>query len=61
MSQAMTQPTLSPSASAPETEEAEALTIPASVISRLDPVVLQVFSRGDFHRVDMRTIAKQAG
>ena len=61
MSHAMTQPTLSPSASAPETEEAEALTIPASVISRLDPVVLQVFSRGDFHRVDMRTIAKQAG
>jgi AcrR family transcriptional regulator len=36
-------------------------TIPHSIVSRLDPVVLKVFSRGDFHRVDMRTIAKQAG
>lgn len=35
--------------------------IPESVIRRLDPVVLEVFSRGDFHRVDMRSIARQAG
>lgn len=35
--------------------------VPESVISRLSPVVLSVFSKGDFHRVDMRTIAKQAG
>jgi AcrR family transcriptional regulator len=35
--------------------------VPASVVQRLDPVVLAVFSRGDFHRVDMRTIARQAG
>lgn len=37
------------------------LGIPESVVTRLGPVVLQVFSRGDFHRVDMRTIARQAG
>ncbi len=35
--------------------------IPESVVLRLDPVVLKVFSQGDFHRVDMRTIAKEAG
>lgn len=57
----MTQPTLSPRVAAPEAEEAETVAIPESVIARLDPVVLQVFSRGDFHRVDMRTIAKEAG
>lgn len=35
--------------------------IPESVIRRLDPIVLEVFARGDFHRVDMRSIARQAG
>lgn len=35
--------------------------IPASVFDRLSPVVLQIFSAGDFHRVDMRTIAREAG
>ncbi len=39
----------------------EVLGIPESVVTRLGPVVLRVFSRGDFHRVDMRTIARQAG
>jgi AcrR family transcriptional regulator len=42
----------------PEDAPAE---IPESVIRRLDPVVLEIFSRGDFHRVDMRSIARQAG
>ncbi|RYF61123.1 MAG: TetR/AcrR family transcriptional regulator [Comamonadaceae bacterium] len=28
---------------------------------RLSPVVMNVYSSGDFHRVDMRTIAREAG
>lgn len=35
--------------------------IPAEIVARLDPVVLRTFSSGDFHRVDMRTIARDAG
>lgn len=35
--------------------------IPDDVVARLGPVVLRTFSEVDFHRVDMRTIAKEAG
>lgn len=35
--------------------------IPASVVARLGPVVLRTFSEEDFHRVDMRSIAREAG
>lgn len=35
--------------------------VPADVIKRLGPVVLKTFSEQDFHRVDMRTIARNAG
>ena len=35
--------------------------VPADVIKRLGPVVLKIFSEEDFHRVDMRTIARNAG
>ena len=35
--------------------------IPQSVIGRLDPVVKRVFAEGDFHRVEMRSIARDAG
>ncbi|MCA0326505.1 MAG: TetR/AcrR family transcriptional regulator [Proteobacteria bacterium] len=41
--------------------KAEVRRIPDSVIARLDPIVKKVFSDGDFHRVDMRTIARAAG
>lgn len=34
--------------------------IPADVVSRLAPVVLRTFSEEDFHRVDMRSIARSA-
>lgn len=34
--------------------------IPADVIARLAPVVLRIFSNEDFHRVDMRSIARSA-
>lgn len=32
-----------------------------AIKERLEPVVLELFAGGDFHQVDMRTIAKQAG
>ena len=35
--------------------------IPDDVVARLEPVVKRVFSEGDFHRVDMRSIARDAG
>lgn len=35
--------------------------IPVTVIARLEPIVKKVFSEGDFHRVDMRSIAREAG
>ncbi|WP_175779504.1 TetR/AcrR family transcriptional regulator [Burkholderia anthina] len=35
--------------------------IPPDVRDRLSPVVLNVYSTGDFHRADMRSIAKDAG
>jgi len=37
------------------------LSIPPSVVMRLEPIVKKVFSEGDFHRVDMRSIAREAG
>lgn len=40
--------------------QAEASTVPDDIVARLSPVVLEVFSSGDFHRVDMRTIARSA-
>lgn len=41
--------------------EPESNGIPQSVIARLDPVVKGVFAEGDFHRVEMRSIARDAG
>lgn len=35
--------------------------IPESVITRLDPVIQRQFSANDFHKVDMRSIAAEAG
>lgn len=35
--------------------------IPDQVVARLNPVIIRVFAAGDFHRVDMRSIAKSAG
>ena len=35
--------------------------IPGDVRDRLSPVVMEIYSAGDFHRADMRTIAREAG
>jgi AcrR family transcriptional regulator len=35
--------------------------VPADLVARLGPVILRTFSQEDFHRVDMRTIAHDAG
>lgn len=35
--------------------------VPADVRDRLSPVVLEIYAAGDFHRVDMRSIAREAG
>jgi AcrR family transcriptional regulator len=35
--------------------------IPPDVVARLGPVVLRTFAEEDFHRVDMRSIAREAG
>lgn len=35
--------------------------IPADLRDRLSPVVMELYSAGDFHRVDMRSIAREAG
>jgi AcrR family transcriptional regulator len=35
--------------------------IPGDIVNRLSPVVLRTFSVQDFHRVDMRSIARDAG
>lgn len=35
--------------------------IPAHLRDRLSPVVMDLYSAGDFHRVDMRAIAREAG
>jgi AcrR family transcriptional regulator len=40
---------------------ASAQSIPVTVVARLEPIVKKVFSEGDFHRVDMRSIAREAG
>lgn len=37
------------------------LTVPDDVVARLGPVVLRTFAQEDFHRVDMRTLARTAG
>lgn len=37
------------------------IAVPQEIAERLSPVVLQVFSSVDFHRVDMRSIAREAG
>ena len=36
-------------------------TVPIHVRNRLSPVVLELYSAGDFHRVDMRAVAREAG
>lgn len=35
--------------------------IPVALRDRLSPVVMEIYSAGDFHRADMRTIAREAG
>lgn len=35
--------------------------VPQHIRDRLSPVVLDVYSSGDFHRADMRSLAKEAG
>lgn len=35
--------------------------IPPDIVARLGPVVLRTFSVEDFHRVDMRSVAREAG
>lgn len=35
--------------------------VPQDIRDRLSPVVLEVYSSGDFHRADMRSLAKEAG
>ena len=35
--------------------------IPSEMRDRLSPVVLEIYAAGDFHRVDMRSIAREAG
>nr|WP_145550082.1 TetR/AcrR family transcriptional regulator [Variovorax boronicumulans] len=35
--------------------------IPDNLRDRLSPVVMEIYSAGDFHRADMRTIAREAG
>lgn len=35
--------------------------IPANLRDRLSPVVMETYAAGDFHRADMRTIAREAG
>jgi AcrR family transcriptional regulator len=35
--------------------------VPAEIVARLGPVVLRTFAVEDFHRVDMRSIAREAG
>lgn len=51
-----------PRRKAPEKiEPAAASEVPSDVVQRLSLVVLQIYSSGDFHRVDMRTIAREAG
>lgn len=35
--------------------------IPESIVQRLDPVIQKQFSAHDFHKVDMRSIATEAG
>lgn len=50
---APTNPSAGTLASAPD--------VPPDIVARLGPVVLRIFSVEDFHRVDMRTIARDAG
>jgi len=45
---------------APASEPTEQA-VPATVRERLSPVVMEIYAAGDFHRVDMRTIAREAG
>lgn len=35
--------------------------MPQSLIDKLSPVVLEIYAAGDFHRADMRTIARESG
>ncbi len=46
---------------APEDQASSAQSIPANLRDRLSPVVMEIYSAGDFHRADMRTIAREAG
>jgi len=39
----------------------DAVKLKPAIKDRLEPVVLEVFSQGDFHQVNMREIAKKAG
>lgn len=50
-----------PSDSAQALRSTTPTAIPEDVLARLGPVVLRTFAEEDFHRVDMRTLAKAAG
>lgn len=39
----------------------ESLPIPSSLLQKLSPVVMNIYAGGDFHRADMRTIARESG
>lgn len=45
----------------PNCAHSDSYPIPLDVSERLSPVVLNIYSDGDFHRADMRSIAKEAG
>src|SRR5437868_6886320 len=51
----------SPADTAQLSPTSSAQSIPANLRDRLSPVVMEIYSAGDFHRVDMRTIARDAG
>ncbi len=53
--------TLLSSAAADESGGGVVPVIPPNVRDRLSPVVKELYAAGDFHRVDMRTVAREAG
>lgn len=38
-----------------------AQSVPAPLLQKLSPVVMDIYAAGDFHRADMRTIARESG
>lgn len=54
-------PPVIPTATSPRVTTSRMVEVPKEICERLGPVVLRVFSSEDFHRVDMRSIAREAG